>query len=42
MEVTMSQLVVKQMKHHPLQKGVGFAIFAAGLVTLLADLAHSF
>jgi hypothetical protein len=38
----MSQSVVKQMKHHPLQKGVGFAIFAAGLVTLLADLAHSF
>ena len=38
----MSKLVVKQMKHHPLQKGVGFAIFAAGLVTLLADLAHSF
>jgi hypothetical protein len=38
----MSQLVVKQMKHHPLQKSVGFAIFAAGLVTLLADLAHSF
>jgi len=38
----MSQLVVKQMKHHPLQKGVYFSIFAAGLVTLLADLAHSF
>jgi hypothetical protein len=38
----MSQLVINQIKHHPLQKGMGFALFAAGLVTLLADLAHSF
>jgi hypothetical protein len=42
MEVTMSQLVINQIKHHPLQKGMGFALFTAGLVTLLADLAHSF